>query len=324
MKGRIALLAGLLAAVAIAPNARSQQSGAPAEISIILATPAFYSLPISVLLKTGGEYNLKVELLELQGGGDAGAVFAGGNGDILMAGIDKVFGLRRQNMVDIRVFGVVLTAANWSLVAPTKSQIKALQDLKGKTIGISGPGSASDVLVRYGVRKAGMDPDKDVTLIALGSVANLYAGIENDRVAAGVLVSPFLERGEHAGMRRVEDADWERMEYPNNVFIGRTKDLETKRDKFVRFMTAFKTVLQRFKTDRDYATKMAKMIYPNSSTEELSQQLDFAIAVLWQPMEGTLSKSIYDQAKDVLVGSGRFQPADIPEYSAVVVNLPDK
>jgi hypothetical protein len=70
--------------------------------------------------------------------------------------------------------------------------------------------------------------------------------------------------------------------------------------------------------------KMAKMIYPNTSAEELSQQLDFAIAVLWQPMEGTLSKSIYDQAKDVLVGSGRFEPTDIPDYSAVVVNLPDK
>jgi NitT/TauT family transport system substrate-binding protein len=140
----IALIAGLLAAVAIAPNARSQQSAAPAEVSILLATPAFYGLPISVLLKTGGEYNLKVELLELQGGGDAGAVFAGGNGDILMAGIDKVFGLRRQTMVDIRVFAVILTAANWSLVAPIKARIKTLQDLKRKTIGISGPGSSSD------------------------------------------------------------------------------------------------------------------------------------------------------------------------------------
>jgi NitT/TauT family transport system substrate-binding protein len=323
---RMCLIATLLFAAA-APAVRAQQSattGAPAEISIILATPAFYSLPISVLLKTGSEYNLKVELLELQGGGEAGAVFAGGNGDILMSGIDKVFGLRRENMVDIRVFGVILTAANWSLVAPTKSHIKSIKELKGKTIGISGPGSSSDMLVRYGVRKVGLDPDKDVTLIALGSVANLFAGVENDRVAAGVLVSPFLERAPAAGMTRVEDADWERMEYPNNVFIGRTKDLETKRDKFIRFMNAFKTVLQRFKTDRDYAMKMAKMIYPNTSPEELSQQLDFAIAVLWKPMEGTLPKSIYDQAKDVLVGSGRFKPADIPDYSAVVVNLPDK
>jgi ABC-type nitrate/sulfonate/bicarbonate transport system substrate-binding protein len=318
------LMATLALAVAPAAKLCAQAATAPDEISIILATPAFYSLPISVLLKTGGEYNLKVELLELQGGGEAGAVFAGGNGDILMSGIDKLFGLRRQNMVDIRVFGVILTAANWSLVAPTKANIKSIKDLKGKTIGISGPGSSSDMLVRYAVRKVGLDPDKDVTLIALGSVANLFAGVENDRVAAGVLVSPFLERAGAAGMTRVADADWERMEYPNNVFIGRTKDLETKRDKFIHFMNAFKTVLHRFKTDRDYAMKMAKMVYPNTSSEELSQQLDFAIDVLWKPMEGTLSKGIYDQAKDVLVGSGRFKPEDIPDYSAVVVTLPDK
>jgi hypothetical protein len=100
----IFLIAMLLLAVAPTSKARAQVAvtSAPAEISIILATPAYDSLPIWVLLKTGGEYDLKVEFLELQGG-EAGAVFAGGNGDILMSGIDKLFGLRRENMVDIRV-----------------------------------------------------------------------------------------------------------------------------------------------------------------------------------------------------------------------------
>jgi ABC-type nitrate/sulfonate/bicarbonate transport system substrate-binding protein len=77
---------------------------------------------------------------------------------------------------------VILTAATWSLVAPTKARINSIKDLKGKTIGISGDGSSSDMLTRYSLRKAGLDPDKEVTLIALGSVANLFAGVESDRV----------------------------------------------------------------------------------------------------------------------------------------------
>jgi ABC-type nitrate/sulfonate/bicarbonate transport system substrate-binding protein len=322
-KGVFLAFVWLLAPV-ISFQARAQQASPPMPVSILLATPAFYSLPISILLKTGEEYGIKLELVELQGGGEAGAIFASGNGDILASGIDKLFGLRREKLADVTAFGVILTAANWSLVAPAKSQIKSIKDLKGKTIGISGVGSSSDMLTRYSLRKAGLDPDKDVTLIALGSVANLFAGVENDRVNAAVLVSPFLERAPASGLARVPDADWERMEFPNNVFMARTKDLDTKREKFVKFMAAYKTVLVRLKADRPYALKMAKLIYPNTSEEDLRKQLDFAIAVLWQPMTGMLTKPLYDQAKDMLVGSGRFKEADITDYSTAVVNLPEK
>lgn len=306
-------------------QAQAPKPESPVPLSIILATPAFYSLPVSILLKNGAEFGVKLELFELHGGGEAGAVFAGGNGDILAAGIDKLFGLRRGGIADVLAFGVILTSANWSLVAPTKSQIKGVKDLKGKTIGISGPGSSSDMLVRYAVRGAGLDPDKDVTLIALGSVANLYAGIENDRVAAGVLVSPFLEKGTASGMTRVADADWERMEFPNNVLIARRKDIEgAPRAKLVTFMSAYRSVLTKLKTDRPWALRMAKMIYPQSPDAELERQLDFAIAVLWQPMDVRLTQPLYDKARAVVVGSGRFKDTDIEPYSATVVTLPEK
>jgi hypothetical protein len=78
----------LLLAPAVSFQVRAQQAAPPTAVSILLATPAFYSLPISILLKTGEEYGIKLELVELQGGGEAGAIFASGNGDILASGID--------------------------------------------------------------------------------------------------------------------------------------------------------------------------------------------------------------------------------------------
>lgn len=305
----------------VTPWAEAQQPK-PIQISIIEATPAFHSLPVTALKAIGAEYNLKIETLQVQGGGEAGQIFAGGHADIMTAGFDKPVGFMAKKLVEVKTFGVILHSMNWSLVAPTKSDIKTVADLKGKTVGISGPGSSSDMLMRWALNKAGLNPDRDVTLIALGSVANLYAGVENRRVNAAVLVRPFLTKAIDSGMARVV-GDWEAMDYPNLVSIARTKDLKENPEKFIRFQSAMKSVMHRFKTDREFALKMAKLSYPNIPTEELSQQLDFATKVYWKG-NGDMTRELYDQAVDVLVGSGRVSKADFPSFESVVAQLPAK
>jgi NitT/TauT family transport system substrate-binding protein len=258
--------------------------------------------------------------MDLQGGGETGAVFAGGHGDVLMAGIDKAFGFKHAGLVDAKIIGVVLTSANWSLVATTKSGIKTPAELKGKTIGISGPGSSSDMLVRWAVRRVGLDPDRDVQLVALGSVANLFAGLENDRVPAGVLVQPFLNRAVQGKSVVVID-DWEAMSYPNSVLMVRTKDLKENPQKYVHLAKALKAALARMRDDRPFAMRVAKKVYPNANDAELNAQLDHAIKVLWKPMDGVMTKDLYENARGVFVGSGRLKAADIPPFEELVVNL---
>lgn len=318
------LAVSAVAALLIAPSfgAQAQQIAqtAPVSISILEATPAFHSLPMLALKNFGNEFNIKLEYMQLQGGGETGAVFAGGHGDVLMAGIDKAFGFKHADLVDAKIFGVILTSANWSMVASTKSPIKSPADLKGKAIGISGPGSSSDMLVRWAVRRVGLDPDRDIQMVALGSVANLYAGLENDRVPAGVLVQPFLKRAIDGNVVRIID-DWESMSYPNSVLMVRTKDLQEQRAKFVQLMTSVRTVLARMKSDRAFALKVAKSVYPETPDKDLDAQLDHAIRVLWKPMDGVMTKELYEQARGVFVGSGRLKDADIPPYGELVVNL---
>ena len=288
--------------------------------SVLEATPAFHSLPMLALKDFGSEFNLKLDYMQLQGGGETGAVFAGGHGDVLMAGIDKAFGFKHAGLVDAKIIGVVLTSANWSMVATTKSKLTSPKDLKGKTVGISGPGSSSDMLVRWAVRRVGLDPDRDIELVALGSVANLYAGLENDRVPAGVLVQPFLNKAVTGNVVRVID-DWEAMSYPNSVLMVRTKDLEAQKPKFVHLMKSLQSALGKMKDDRAFAMKVAKKVYPNTPDAELNAQLDHAIRTLWKPMDGVMTQQLYDNAREVFVGSGRLKAADIPPMEALVVNL---
>ncbi|HZS32057.1 MAG TPA: hypothetical protein VFC42_01615 [Methylomirabilota bacterium] len=75
MRKRAGRLLAAIAATALlqaaAPAARAQQPGL-LKISVIEATPAFHSLPLAALRAIGAEYNLQIDMLQVQGGGEAG------------------------------------------------------------------------------------------------------------------------------------------------------------------------------------------------------------------------------------------------------------
>ena len=50
-----------------------------------------------------------------------------------------------------------------------RPEIKSLGDLRGKPVGISRYGASTEYAVRFALRANGIDPDKDVKLLAVGS-----------------------------------------------------------------------------------------------------------------------------------------------------------
>ncbi len=61
--------------------------------------------------------------------------------------------------------------------------------LKGLTLGITSPGSQGDLYIRYLIKQGGLDPDKDVNIIPIGSGAALLAAIESGQID-GFMQSP--------------------------------------------------------------------------------------------------------------------------------------
>jgi ABC-type nitrate/sulfonate/bicarbonate transport system substrate-binding protein len=102
------------------------------------------------------------------------------------------------------------TGYNYSafLAAPS---IKSSRDLVGKKVGTGEPGSTPDQLTRLALRKIGIDPEKDVTLVPFAEgrnsdrVKNLLSGeIAGMMVTAETLFA--LEKiGAHARLNRLTD-----------------------------------------------------------------------------------------------------------------------
>jgi NitT/TauT family transport system substrate-binding protein len=83
----------------------------------------------------------------------------------------------------------------------TKPEITHIEQLRHRVIGISRYGSATDFDARATLRHFGMDPAKDVNILAVGGGSARIASLISGRVAAAILNNVEKITAEKAGMR---------------------------------------------------------------------------------------------------------------------------
>jgi len=87
-----------------------------------------------------------------------------------------------------------------SLVTWPGSGIKTAAEIKGHSFAFSDPASTSGHLFpAYGLRKAGLDPDKDIRAIYAGSHTASFEALRNHKVDAGELNSEQIESATQRG-----------------------------------------------------------------------------------------------------------------------------
>lgn len=83
----------------------------------------------------------------------------------------------------------------------SKPTITSVKELKGKRVAISSFGTNSEYTVRLIAAHYGLDPERDVVMLALGENGNRLAALTSDGVDAAVLSTPFDIRAQDAGYR---------------------------------------------------------------------------------------------------------------------------
>ncbi|HTM08874.1 MAG TPA: ABC transporter substrate-binding protein [Verrucomicrobiae bacterium] len=91
--------------------------------------------------------------------------------------------------VGVKLVLVIASKPTFDLVAEPK--IQSFQQLKGKLVGISTRGGTFEHLTRLMLEKNGLNPDKDVTIIALGRQDDLYLALKAGRITAAIYSPPL-------------------------------------------------------------------------------------------------------------------------------------
>ena len=145
--------------------------------------------------------NLDVELIYVAGS-QAMQSLLSGTTPIGIQGIEPVFRVNAHGSDTVMVLGMV-TKPPFSIMA--RPEIKDYRELKGKPMGITRYGSATDMLLRLCLEKWGLKPEVDVPILQMGGVPPILAGMESRKIVGGPLSLPTLARAKQEGYRELAD-----------------------------------------------------------------------------------------------------------------------
>jgi ABC-type nitrate/sulfonate/bicarbonate transport system substrate-binding protein len=166
---------------------------------------------------------------------------------------------------DLRALAAVTNRLAFSLM--TQPDLKRPEDLKGKTLAISGFGSATDTAARLALKGWGLNPDTDVSLVPAGGVPPILAGMTTKQFDAGILSPPTNTRARQAGFYELINLAKDGPEYPS-VTIGALREYVAQNPQVVSaVIRAYSRGLQRFKTDKAFAKQvLAKYLQLNEDS----------------------------------------------------------
>src|SRR5215467_3033350 len=159
-------------------------------------------------------------------------------------------------------------------------EIKKPENLKGKKVGISRLGGASDFSIRYALNHWGLVPDKDVAIIQVGGEPEEVMALQNKAVDAVILSEPFATVAKRAGAAVLFDLSQLGATYTMHGFGVRKSFIRANRDIVIHFMKAYLEGIYVFKTNKDLAlnvlkkyTRLDDLSLVQVAYDEMSQRL---------------------------------------------------
>jgi NitT/TauT family transport system substrate-binding protein len=162
-----------------------------------------------------------------------------------------------------------------------KSEIKVVDALKGRKIGISRFGTSDDFLLRYALTQWNLRADRDVAMIQLGGAPEILAGLSSGSVDAGLLSSPLHLRAVKLGFSLLADLSNSGIDYQGAGAVSTRSFVRENPDTIRRYVRAYVEGLHRFKTDKSFSLKVLAKYTRVAETETLEETYQhYAIKVM--------------------------------------------
>jgi NitT/TauT family transport system substrate-binding protein len=183
---------------------------------------------------------------------------------------------------DLKVIGNSVNKMIFSIYA--KPEIKTVEQLKGKKIGVTRFGSSTDISARYALRKHNLDPQKDVTILQLGSITSIMGGLQGGSIEAGVLSPPTQFAVDKMGYREVINVTDMDLAFPNPSLVAQGDIIKRKPDVIDRFMRAYVRGIHRARTDRELTIKSIAKYTKLEDAFVLQKSYDLYVGKVLEPV----------------------------------------
>jgi len=182
------------------------------------------------------KHGLDVEMILFTGAPLAVASLVAGETPIIQAAAVGVISSNLASSGAVMLTGAINRFPYQLFVSP---EIKAVQDLKGKKFGVARIGAGDYSSATIVLKQQGLDPEKEVVFIQVGSVPSRLAALLGKSIHATLLIPPETLKAREAGLRMLLDFTQIDIEY-QHTGIATTRDFIKKRpDTVRRFVKAY-------------------------------------------------------------------------------------
>ncbi|MDR7554719.1 MAG: ABC transporter substrate-binding protein [Armatimonadota bacterium] len=309
----------VVAAVLLA--AASVQAQAPRVKITEVHTGTLFMAPVYIAEAAGfmAEEGIDLELIEVESGALGIAALVAGQAQFFDADPFQAVQLRRQGKQILFVYNLtkrvtldlvmhpeVARQRNVTRQTPLAQRLAALRGLR---LGITRPGAATDVYMRYYLKRAGLDPDRDAQLLTIGGGAGLLAALRTRQIDAFHLSAPtpYVAERDGFGVVVIKASAGDVPELDNflytgvavhNVYANRNADVVRR---WVRAVTKANQLMRR---DQAAAVQHLRKHFPRTDPAVLALALREMLPALSE--DGSMSEQMMQKHIDFMYDTGQI------------------
>ena len=190
--------------------------------------------------------------------------------------------------------------------------VSSVKELKGKKVGVSALGARSDLIARVILRRAGLDPAKDVELVAAGLAPARALALSKNLVQGVPLNQAVAAEAQKLGIKILE---LKSVPVVTDLLMTTRSFIKREEDAVRRFMRGYADAIHHFVSRRDDSLAILKKYFPNNQGLTVNAMYDSFSAQLrpLPELNGEALQALVDVGAAMEKPSKSLKPADITE-----------
>jgi len=232
-------------------------------------------LPIVVAQQAGyfKEEGLNVHSVTIASGGTLMvAILTSGHADLVVSGVAAIMRAIDRG-APVTVVAGFQNKIDFALIG--SKRVMQLEDLRGKTVGVTSAGSFSEFAVLEALKRRGFVRDKDYTLIAAGSTHLRIGALKGGKVDAIPLSSGERHTLEDEGYPLLLEVGKVVPEIPLAVLVAGKQFAAKEPELVTRFIRALAKSMQLIKSNKERAIQLAVAAKLRGNPESQRRALDY-------------------------------------------------
>jgi NitT/TauT family transport system substrate-binding protein len=221
-----------------------------------------------------GKYGLVTEAVYIPGGSTNVQVLLSGSLDLSQLSGAPGVGANLQG-ADIVYFVGLLDKLNYQLV--TRPEINSVEQLKGRKFAVSRFGSSADFGMRAMLKRLGVDPVKEASILQVGDEPTRIAAITSGNVDGTVVNAPFASEAARLKLNVLADSVKMNVPFFNTGLLGSKRYLDKQDTRVMNFLRAYLESIKVLKTEREYSVKALAQFTRVQNLKAIQEGYDYFV-----------------------------------------------